>query len=81
LALRLIAYAVRLGMSLDTNDRQNDDGCRLVRITAEADNASLVRELYDRAHQPLSPAAGQSVMLQSAKRPTAIKRCARLTVC
>ena len=45
---------------LDPNDRQNDDGRRLVRttVTAEAHNAPLVGKFNYVAHQPLSSAAG-----------------------
>jgi hypothetical protein len=68
LRLRLEPFAIRIGISLDTNHRQDDDGCGFVRVTAEAHNATLVWEFDDSAHRPLSPAAGRSVRLPCAKR-------------
>jgi hypothetical protein len=51
-------FGKRIGVSLDPDHRQDDDGCGFIRtVTAEAYNAPLVREFNNVAHQPLSPAA------------------------
>jgi hypothetical protein len=73
---------MRIGMAFDADDRQDDDSCRLIRRTAKAHDAPLVRKFDNGAHQPLSSAAGKERVLRCAEPGIlTIKRYARLTVC
>jgi hypothetical protein len=59
---------MRVGVPLDPDNRQDDDGCRLIRrVTAEAYDTPLVREFDNVAHQPLSSAAGNRAFCPNAR--------------
>jgi hypothetical protein len=67
--MRLGLCGVWIGITLDPDNRQNNDRRGLIRgVTAEAHNAPLNRELNDTTHQPLSSAAGKEAFCPAARK-------------
>jgi hypothetical protein len=80
---RLDIFKGRFCISLDTDDRQNDDGCRFSGVgAAKAHQAPIVRKFYDVTHR-LSPlTAGANPSARSTDVGViAIRRHPRLTLC
>jgi hypothetical protein len=62
---------MRIRVTLDPDHGQNDDRRGFVRpvSTAEAHNASVLREFDNITHQPLSSAAGNGTFCPDARNP------------
>jgi hypothetical protein len=59
----------RIGIALDPDHGQNNDGCGLIRrFAAKAHNAPVVRKFDNVAHQPLSSAAGKEAFGLAARK-------------
>jgi hypothetical protein len=69
--LRLGPFGFQIHVTLDPNNRQDDDRCGCLRsVTPETHNAPLTREFDYVTHQPFSSATGIAV-IKGAPRLTA----------
>ncbi len=81
--MRFGLFGMRFGITLDPDDRKDDDRRGLRRITAEAHDAPLFGKFNNVTHQPLYPLSPlRRVLPRQAEIDIGmIKRHARLTAC